>query len=81
MNDTKERTDCFPIPDCPQRFYSPEPDRDKRGSEGRKKQGYGLFTAGTERFCSLPPYREIIAVKVANQGRDVACLFQPAYIR
>jgi hypothetical protein len=81
MNDTEERTDCSQIPDCRQRFDRPEPDRDIRGLQGRKKQGYCFFPAGTERFCSMPLYREIRAVEVADKGRDVACLLQPTNIR
>jgi hypothetical protein len=81
MNDTEERTDRSQIPDCRQRFDRPEPDRDNRGFQCRKKQRYGRVPAGSERFRSMPLYREIRAVEVADKGRDVACLLQPTNIR
>jgi len=81
MNDPKERTDRCPVPDCPECFRSPEPDRNNRGPEGRKKQRYCCFPAGTKCFCCMPLYREMTAAEVANQGRDITVLFQPNNIR
>ena len=82
MDDTDERIDCPGIPDRPQCFDRPEPDRNNSGirSAGRSR-GTAVVPAGSERFRSMPLDSRIGLLRWRIKDRDVACLLQPTDIR